>query len=668
MDSPKSIGSQTRFSTPVSDLDDHRQQASTRPRRDTINTPQGPRSPAMGRTAFPHTGNHDERPDLLQVNEDLRHLGSVTRDFEQAIIDDDKSGSGDHVIERRGSTNPNAARRGRRSHNHPNRSRDSSNSSRASSPANSVDAFADPRRRERANTVGSKAPSELELGLQRSISGGTHQRSRRPTFNNGSVRDLNLQIDDGHSYHEAANDICFPTVDESEKGGFTIDFEELDEFAAETLKKPRASRQRHSFSSQSIKPKTFNDLRNHVLPKIMKQSSDSPHAKSEPDIYDIPGKIDDKDGIADSSDDMLGEKGPQAQLPMLPEPTRYSFFNSEFEQTIHATDFADLLAPGESSRDLFALPPDGGVWWLDINNPCEEELQVFQRAFSIHRLTTEDIVTQEAREKVELFKQYYFVCFRSFFQTDPKHENYMEPVNVYMVVFRTGIITITYTASPHAANVRKRIGKLRDYMALTADWICYAMIDNIVDTFGPPIHTIEMETETIEDQVFVARTEDSQPLFRQIGLCRRKVMSLMRLLGGKADVIKGFAKRCNESYSITPRGEVGLYLSDVQDHVVTMMSNLGHFEKMLSRSHSNSLAQLSVDNLVAGNRANDVLSKITLLATILVPLNLICGLFGMNVPVPGKNSDGLGWFFGICGVIAAIVACSLVLARRLKLF
>ena len=97
-----------------------------------------------------------------------------------------------------------------------------------------------------------------------------------------------------------------------------------------------------------------------------------------------------------------------------------------------------------------------------------------------------------------------------------------------------------------------------------------------------------------------------------------------------------------------------------------MMSNLGHFEKMLSRSHSNYLAQLSVDNIRQGNRANEVLSKITLLATILVPLNLICGLFGMNVNVPGKNSDGLGWFFGIIGVIAALVVTCLAVARKYR--
>lgn len=138
----------------------------------------------------------------------------------------------------------------------------------------------------------------------------------------------------------------------------------------------------------------------------------------------------------------------------------------------------------------------------------------------------------------------------------------------------------------------------------------------------------------------------------------------MRLLGGKADVIKGFAKRCNEQYSVTPRGDIGLYLGDIQDHVVTMMSNLGHFEKILSRSHANYLAQLNVTNLMLGNHVNKVLSKVTFLATILVPLNLICGLFGMNVHVPGQDSPGYGWFFGILGVIGFISVVSVILARR----
>src|SRR6201999_3571554 len=153
----------------------------------------------------------------------------------------------------------------------------------------------------------------------------------------------------------------------------------------------------------------------------------------------------------------------------------------------------------------------------------------------------------------------------------------------------------------------------------------------------PVIREAEHESESIEDQVFIAREKDFLALLRQIGECRKRVLNMMRLLGGKADVIKGFAKRCNEQYEMTPRGDIGLYLGDIQDHVVTMMSNLGHVEKMVSRSHANYLAQTNVDMLLRGNRTNKNLAKITILATILVPMNLITGLFVMNVDVPGKN-------------------------------
>jgi magnesium transporter len=87
---------------------------------------------------------------------------------------------------------------------------------------------------------------------------------------------------------------------------------------------------------------------------------------------------------------------------------------------------------------------------------------------------------------------------------------------------------------------------------------------------------------------------------------------------------------------------------------------------MLSRSHANYLAQLNVEHLLKGNHTNKTLSKITVLATILVPLNLIYGLFGMNVPVSGRSTTGLEWFFGIVGVICTIAIGCVITARRLK--
>ncbi|EAL92011.1 magnesium transporter CorA family protein [Aspergillus fumigatus Af293] len=649
----------TRFSTPVPELDDHRFQLDSPPRIEAT------ADISLSRQNTAQHAYHQEtpqRPDLLSIQDALREAGSLSRDFEQAILDDDRSGKDINTLGRRFSVDPNGnVRHGRtwsRTHQElANMSRESSPSARSSSPPNSVEAFADPRRRERANTLESHATPDLEAILQRTVSGGTHPR--RPTFSNASA----IRPQPGDIQLEPNDESCVPTYEQPGRIP-VIDYEELEEFVALSRQmKPSTSRRKQSLSSQSRGPRVFYDLRPGLRKSDVEGEKRSSSAdRSSSDLMDADLKTADKVYA-----NVVDEKDIVEKLQNENEPTRFGFFSSESQSTVHAAELGDLVLPGDTFRDLFQLGPEGGVWWLDVLNPTEEEVAALSRAFSIHPLTTEDILTQEAREKVELFKQYYFVCFRTFYQLDKTDERFMEPVNFYMVVFRDGVLSFSFTENPHAANVRKRIGKLRDYVSLSSDWICYAMIDDIVDSFGPVIREIEIESEAIEDLVFIARVDDFESFLPRIGGLRKKVMSLMRLLGGKADVIRGFSKRCNEQYSVTPRGDIGLYLGDIQDHVVTMMSNLAHFEKMLSRSHTNYLAQLNVTNLVLGNHVNKVLSKVTLIATMLVPMNLICGLFGMNVRVPGEGQEGLGWFFGIVGVIAAVIVLSGIAARYYKL-
>lgn len=239
------------------------------------------------------------------------------------------------------------------------------------------------------------------------------------------------------------------------------------------------------------------------------------------------------------------------------------------------------------------------VWWLDILSPTEAEMKVISKAFGIHPLTSEDIMVQEPREKVELFRNYYFVTYRTFEQ-DRNSQDFLEPVNMYVVVFREGLLSFHFSMTPHPANVRRRVRQLRDYLMISSDWISYAIIDDITDVFVPLIQDIEEEVDDIDDTVLQLPSSDRASkekskkeneksdatsrdregdMLRRVGDCRKKVMSLYRLLSNKADVIKGFAKRCNAHLEVAPRSEIGLYLGDIQDHIVTMTGNLSHYEK-----------------------------------------------------------------------------------------
>ena len=133
-------------------------------------------------------------------------------------------------------------------------------------------------------------------------------------------------------------------------------------------------------------------------------------------------------------------------------------------------------------------------------------------------------------------------------------------------------------------------------------------------------------------------------------------MAAQGLLRNKGSVLKSFARQCDELSSTGSHGEIHLYLSDIQDHVATMIADLDHFENMLSRSHMNYLARLSTDGIETRNRTMVVLGWMAVIGAVFFVLNVICGLFGMNVQVPGGDTNGLYWWFGILGVILVMMS------------
>ena len=131
-----------------------------------------------------------------------------------------------------------------------------------------------------------------------------------------------------------------------------------------------------------------------------------------------------------------------------------------------------------------------------------------------------------------------------------------------------------FRPTPHPQNVRRRIKQLKDYISVTSDWISYALIDDITDAFGPLIQSIEYEVDSIDELVLILKEAEQSDMLRRyaecpnvflespdtmlcsIGSCRKKVMGLLRLMGNKADVVKGLAKRCNENWRVAPTSDI----------------------------------------------------------------------------------------------------------------
>jgi magnesium transporter len=168
----------------------------------------------------------------------------------------------------------------------------------------------------------------------------------------------------------------------------------------------------------------------------------------------------------------------------------------------------------------------------------------------------------------------------------------------------------------------------------------------------------------MEDSVSITRPDDIGMALQQIYKSRKEVLHIRQLLNDKTDVIRSFARHC-ESFGAS-LSQVSLYLSDIQDHVLTMIANLDAAEQMLSRGQSKYLSQLSFDSTRMRNQIMHALGRLTMIAGIIVPCQFVTGLFGMNVTVPGEDKNTLAAWSSILGIILALILLFITIARKLR--
>jgi magnesium transporter len=412
---------------PIEELDDHRHQTPAthlqeRPRRGTFDSLYGARHLDSRAAA----DGHEAEGTSIRV-----------RDFEEALTDDDDMAECPPTRQ--------SARR------------PTFGTHRSESPPNSVKAFAEARRREHDGTGpdGREDRQGEDDGLRRTVS----LASRRSMRSRGRTVDEETASLSSHASAQA--DVCFPVQEERQKETLAIDFEYLEDFIAD---------QRISRVGSHMEPdvRIFSDLRPQATAGSGEAAASSLHGR----IHHYP------DDVMEKAAEAKEVESPDETRGLSADPNRICFFSSAWESTIHAAELRDLVLPGEDLRNLFMLPPgEDGVWWLNLNNPSKEEVVAICKAFGVHPLTTEDIATQESREKIELFPSYYFACFRSFNkETDDDGFEEYEPFNIYAIVFREGTLSFSFAPNSHASNVRKRIALLKDFVALSSDWICYALM------------------------------------------------------------------------------------------------------------------------------------------------------------------------------------------------
>jgi magnesium transporter len=293
-------------------------------------------------------------------------------------------------------------------------------------------------------------------------------------------------------------------------------------------------------------------------------------------------------------------------------------------------------------------PGSGALVWVDLVEPSIPESLILSDSFGFHPLSVEDAMSAVEYPKVEPYDGYLYVIlhgidFEASLQGFATHDVDFFLGGNYLVTVRAGASRSIEDLREHATKNPKLLGD--GPVALF-----HRIVDAMVDHYRPELDKLESGIESLEDDVF---GRPSPTLARDILEQKHEVARLRRVILPQRDVMARLARR--EFVDIST--EMAFRFRDVHDTLVRIAD-----DSLIYHDRLSSLLEAHLSNV--SNRLNEVMRVLTVVATIFIPLTLLSGIYGMNVPLPTFPGGQAAQFWWVLGIMLGAVGGMLYLFRR----
>lgn len=287
--------------------------------------------------------------------------------------------------------------------------------------------------------------------------------------------------------------------------------------------------------------------------------------------------------------------------------------------------------------------------WLDLDQPTEDEVRAVGRAFDLDAEAVEDCLHGEQRPRIDEFDSYTFMVLHS--AVSPESGSTFDPRKLAVFCSSNLLITVHREPLPSVRATRKRCEKNPAHMLERGvDFILYTIIDAMVDNYTLVADACETRLDELEDRSLGVDLDES--LLTDSADLRRELLELRRLATAQRELLIPVAKGEYDhiSESLEQR------FSHVADHLKDAAEMVDALRERLNAVRDNYHTALA-------NRTNAIMRTLTIFATIVLPLTLLAGIYGMNVPL-WPPSDQPGSFWGILVAMLVITGAMLLIFRR----
>lgn len=334
--------------------------------------------------------------------------------------------------------------------------------------------------------------------------------------------------------------------------------------------------------------------------------------------------------------------GTLVQDPVAPSPALHAL--------AFGPDGVDGVAAVSPSQVEAWLGKRAVVWIAVVGLGDVEVLEALGKLVGVHPLALEDVVNVHQRPKVEDYGGQLFVVTRM-----PRRDDRFETEQVSLFVSEGLVVSFQEAAGDCFDAVRARVqrgsGRVRNR---GADYLAYAILDAITDSYFPVLETLGEKLEELEDETLFAPVPSTVATLHEI---RRELIHLRRAIWPMREVFHAMQRE--DTPVVT--AETCVYLRDCYDHVAQLIDIIENYREILAGLLEVYLSSIS-------NRMNEVMKVLTIVATVFIPLTFLTGVYGMNFDASKSpwNMPELGMYFGypLCLLVMAATAVGMVLYFR----
>jgi magnesium transporter len=302
--------------------------------------------------------------------------------------------------------------------------------------------------------------------------------------------------------------------------------------------------------------------------------------------------------------------------------TVYDYNSSRFE--IHE------LA---SIADCFRFLHTDSISWINIDGIRKADVETVCNHFSIHPLIQEDIMSINQRPKMDELDNILFCLMNMLYYNSSAHAVEQEQISI--VLGKNFVLSFQEDAS------RDVFTSLREKLKINnsrirhggADYLCYTMLDLIVDHYYLVMEKLGDRIEELEEEV--VRNSNKRSLAR-INQLRKELIVLKRNIPPVRDLINGFIR--SESELLDDRSTK--YFKDVYDHIIQANDLSETYRDMMIN-----MQDLYINNV--NLKMNEVMKVMAIVTCLLAPATVIGGIFGMNFDIIPYTHYSWGFYLAV---------------------